>query len=218
MAFTSDVSISPDGYSTDHQMLGSIWAWMIVINSNLYIMMNTSSWNILVVAGWVLTMIAWFAFIGVFWTTWGSPAYGMFYILTEPVFWCVWLLASVVAFLPRFTWAYIKSAEKPVDMDIAREIWKYKIASPILDGDDVWSNDDLDALYTRVSVVEPVDQNLKSFDIISHADSCKPELRKRSVVFLNEPTLPVAWRGYSFGDAGRFDEIVSEQNDNECID
>ncbi|KAJ3342262.1 hypothetical protein HDU93_002735 [Gonapodya sp. JEL0774] len=147
LALFEDSATDAHGFVPDQTMMSGVFAWTVIINVNLFMMLNFKTWNWLILVGYLFTLGCWLAFCFVYWNVPGAPAYGMmFRLLGMPAFYFHYVLVTIVGFAPRYLYKFIREFFFPTDVGIFREIEKYHIRSPELHGVDVWSGSDLDDL------------------------------------------------------------------------
>ncbi|KXS19904.1 phospholipid-translocating P-type ATPase [Gonapodya prolifera JEL478] len=148
LALLEDSAPDMGGLVPDQAMMSGIFAWTVIINVNIFMLLNFKSWSWVAIVGYLVTLAFWFAFCFVYWNVPDAPAYGMmFRLLGMPSFWFHYVLITVVGFAPRYISKFVRQTFFPSDAGIFREIQKFHIQSPELRGVDVWSSDDLKELF-----------------------------------------------------------------------
>lgn len=126
-------STSPKGYDAGQEVMGNMVAVFLIISINVIMAITTYSWTKFTWASLILTLGVWLAYVFIYASSSTSLTYGIISrMFGEPAFYIAAPLYFVLVLAPRFIKKYVQVTYLPNDIDIVREINKYKIRIPDL--------------------------------------------------------------------------------------
>ncbi|ORX47116.1 phospholipid-translocating P-type ATPase [Piromyces finnis] len=128
-----ETSTSPNGYDSGQEVMGNCVAFLLIICINIVMAVNTYNWTSITIGSLVFTIVVWVGFVFYYASSPSSLTYGIITrLFGEPAFYLITPIYFVLALAPRYIKKYIQVTYLPNDVDIIREVNKYRIPIPDL--------------------------------------------------------------------------------------
>jgi phospholipid-translocating ATPase len=122
-----DTAVAFSGQPENQTLLGNAMALSIITCTNLYMALMMYSWVVAMFLGLSLTILTVVGFLVVYSLLPGQMLYGSWSSFMDPIFWLTIVLCIIIALAPRYLYMYGRSAIRPSDLDIVREVEKWHI-------------------------------------------------------------------------------------------
>lgn len=120
-----DVAVVSYGFPESKTLIGNVQAFAIILTINCFTAAHMERWNLIFIAGMILTGFIFLGFLIVYLLVPLSDLYGSWGDFLTAFFWGALILTFTVASVPTFLFPFIRGwiwPKKPTDIEIIREI------------------------------------------------------------------------------------------------
>lgn len=180
--------LSVHGYDVGMMEMGTVAATLAIVNANFYAGLNTYHWTWLVHFGVWGSCIVFLLFVIVYSYMSQSTLLGVTpSLILQPAFWLSLPIGVVVSLLPRAIIKFVRSWRYPSDIDLIREINRYKL--------DEWQyiHADVEGLNTVVTdpmIRSEVDDEIEMNPLPHAAETAEAGASNNNETSKEEPQRP----------------------------